>query len=134
MRNIKYIVAHCTATDQNATPEAILRYWRERRGWRNPGYHYLIDKDGVIHQLQDEDKIANGVRGFNQVSIHVCYIGGKDYDDRTDMQKAIMLGLMKDLRDRYPNAKIQGHRDFLTREKSGWKECPRFNAKDEYNF
>lgn len=130
MRDIQYIVAHCTATDQDATPEAILRYWRERRGWKNPGYHYLIDKDGKIHQLQDEDKIANGVRGFNQVSIHVCYIGGKYYDDRTDMQKAIMLGLMKDLRGRYPNAKIQGHRDFPNVHKS----CPRFDAEIEFNF
>lgn len=129
MRTIKYIAVHCTATSQDAKVESILAYWK-RKGWRNPGYHYLIDKHGEIHKLHPEEKISNGVRGFNSVSINVCYIGGKDKDDRTDIQKAIMLGLLKDLKARYPDAIIQGHRDFPNVKKS----CPRFNAKDEYNF
>ena len=41
-----------------------------------------------------------------------------------------MLGLLKDLKARYPDAIIQGHRDFPNVKKS----CPRFDAKDEYNF
>lgn len=130
MRQIKYIVAHCTATGQSATPESIKRYWKEKRGWKYVGYHYLIDKDGVIHQLADESQVTNGVWGYNSNSIHVCYIGGYKVDDRTDAQKAIMLGIMKDLKSRYPDAVIRGHRDFPNVAKS----CPRFNAKEEYNF
>ena len=129
MRTIKYIAVHCTATSQDAKVESILAYWK-RKGWKNAGYHYLIDKHGEIHKLQPEEKISNGVRGYNSVTINVCYIGGKYKDDRTDMQKAIMLGLLKDLKARYPDAIIQGHRDFPNVKKS----CPRFNAKDEYNF
>ena len=133
MRDIKYIAIHCTATSQNVKVDTILNNWK-RKGWKRPGYHYLIDKDGVIHNLHPEEQFSNGVKGYNMQTINVCYIGGKDVDDRTDAQKAIMLGLLKHLKGKYPNALIQGHRDFLQRGKPGWKECPRFDAKIEYDF
>ena len=129
MRDIKYIAVHCTATSQNVKVETILKNWKAL-GWKRPGYHYLIDKDGTIHNLHPEEQFSNGVKGYNMQTINVCYIGGKDVDDRTDAQKAIMLGLLKDLKGRYANALIQGHRDFPNVNKA----CPRFNAKEEYNF
>lgn len=130
MRDIKYIVVHCTATDQDAKVSSIIRYWQEELGWKNPGYHYIFDKNGHMTQLQDENKPTNGVRGYNANSIHVCYIGGKHKDDRTAMQKAMMLDCIKRLRGKYPNAVIQGHRDFP----GVTKACPRFDAKQEFDF
>ena len=129
MREIRWIAIHCTATSQNVKVETILNNWK-RKGWKRPGYHYLIDKDGIIHNLLPEEQFSNGVKGYNMQTINVCYIGGKDVDDRTDAQKAIMLGLLKHLKSKYPNALIQGHRDFPNVNKA----CPRFNAKEEYNF
>jgi len=129
MREINYIAVHCTATSQNVKVETILKNWKAK-GWKRPGYHYLIDKEGTIHNLHPEEKFSNGVKGYNMQTINVCYIGGKDVDDRTDAQKAIMLGLLKHLKGKYPNAIIQGHRDFPNVNKA----CPRFNAKEEYNF
>jgi N-acetylmuramoyl-L-alanine amidase len=129
MRDIKYIAVHCTATSQNVKVETILKNWKAK-GWKRPGYHYLIDKDGVIHNLHPEEQYSNGVKGYNMQTINVCYIGGLKVDDRTDAQKAIMLGLLKHLKGKYPNALIQGHRDFPNVNKA----CPRFNAKEEYNF
>jgi N-acetylmuramoyl-L-alanine amidase len=129
MRDIKYIAVHCTATSQNVKVETILKNWKAK-GWKRPGYHYLIDKDGVIHTLHPEEQFSNGVKGYNMQTINVCYIGGLKVDDRTDAQKAIMLGLLKHLKGKYPNALIQGHRDFPNVNKA----CPRFNAKEEYNF
>jgi len=70
------------------------------------------------------------VRGYNSNSIHIAYIGGKDRDDRTEIQKAMMLSLIKGLRDKYPEAVIQGHRDFPNVAKA----CPQFDAKVEYDF
>ena len=134
MRKIDYIVLHCTATSQDAKVSAIKRYWKKELGWKNPGYHYIFDKHGKMTQLQDESKPTNGVRGYNANSIHVAYIGGEHKDDRTIEQQAFMLALIKELRAKYPDAKIQGHRDFLEKGKAGWKECPRFDAKEEYDF
>ena len=125
MRAIKYIVLHCTATDKEAKPESILKYWRERMKWRNPGYHFIVEDNGDVTQFQPIDKPSNGVRGYNKNSIHVCYIGGKDEDDRSLEQLCSLEGIVKTLHAFYPDAEIKGHRDFLGVSKS----CPRFDVK-----
>lgn len=144
MRTIKYIAVHCTASHQSMTIEGLKQEFR-RKGWVNPGYHYVVSPDGKITQLLDEDKVSNGVKGFNSVSINVAYIGGidtngKPTDNRTDEQKASLRSLLKMLHKKYPTAVIQGHRDFSPDlNKDGkitpneWmKVCPCFNAKEEY--
>lgn len=129
-RTIKYIVLHCTATSPQATVAAIKKYWTQTMGWKSPGYHYLIDNAGRVHKLQDEQLIANGVAGFNSVSIHVSYIGGVDgntpKDTRNALQLAAMETLVKQLHDKYPHAIIQGHRDFPNVKKA----CPSFDVAD----
>lgn len=145
MRNIKYIAVHCTASHQSMTIEGLKQEFK-RKGWVNPGYHYVVSPDGKITQLLNEDKISNGVKGFNSVSINVAYIGGidtngKPIDNRTDEQKASLRSLLKMLHKKYPTAVIQGHRDFSPDlNKDGkitpneWmKACPCFNAKEEYS-
>lgn len=131
MRDIQYIVVHCTATQPDTKVDTILKNWKAI-GWKNPGYHHLIDATGVVHDLLPEDKVSNGVKGYNAISVHVCYIGGidpkgKPKDTRTEAQKASLLSVIKAMRQRYPSAKIQGHRDFGVN-----KACPSFNAKTEY--
>lgn len=144
MRTIKYIAVHCTASHQSMTIEGLKQEFK-RKGWVNPGYHYVVSPDGKITQLLDEDKVSNGVKGFNSVSINVAYIGGidatgKPVDNRTPAQKSSLLSLVKLLHRKYPAAVIQGHRDFSPDlNKDGkitpneWmKVCPCFNAKEEY--
>lgn len=129
MRIIRYIVVHCTASTPDATTEDIKRYWKEQLGWKNPGYHYLILRDGEIIELQDEAKIANGASGYNQISIHISYIGGidksgKPFDNRTNLQKHAMFDKLIELTEKYPGAKIVGHRDLPGVKKA----CPSFDV------
>lgn len=129
MRQINYIVLHCTATPQNTTVESIQRYWKKELGWRNPGYHYIIKPDGSFVQLLDIDKIANGVAGYNKDSIHISYIGGIDkngnpVDNRTIGQIAAQLKLIRSLLFSFPKVKILGHRDFPGVK----KDCPSFDV------
>lgn len=140
MRKIKYIAVHCTAGSQKATVNDLLAEFK-RKGWKAPGYHYVITADGKIHQLLDTEKVSNGVKGFNSVTVNIAYTGGMDgVDNRTDEQKKSLVTLLKLLRKRYPDAVIQGHRDFSPDlngngkiEKSEWiKMCPSFDAKAEY--
>jgi len=146
MREIKHIVVHCTATGKTATIKSLLAGWRAK-GWRKPGYHYVVPTDGRCVQLTPENEIANGVRGHNATSIHISYIGGIDpktgkaKDTRTDLQRRTLLIQLKDLKRRYPNAEIVGHRD-LSPDMDGdgvvepfeWvKECPSFDARNEYS-
>lgn len=140
MRKIKYIAVHCTAGSQKATVNDLLAEFK-RKGWKAPGYHYVITADGKIHQLLDTEKVSNGVKGYNSVTVNIAYTGGMDgVDNRTDEQKKSLVTLLKLLRKRYPDAVIQGHRDFSPDlngngkiEKSEWiKMCPSFDAKTEY--
>lgn len=131
MREIKHIVLHCTATRQSATVKSITNYWENILGWKNPGYHFLIEKDGKIHNLQPIEYIAYGVGGYNQNSIHISYIGGVDddgkaFDNRTPKQILSQLKLIIEMKERFPDAEILGHRDFPNVN----KECPSFNVEN----
>lgn len=144
MRKIERIFVHCTASKQTATVEDIKREFKAK-GWKNPGYHYLVDANGKTHNLLPEDQVSNGVQGYNQTSINVAYIGGidgsgKGVDNRTEEQKQALKKILTELKKKYPDAEIMGHRD-ISPDKNGngivdpWeriKECPCFDAKTEY--
>jgi N-acetylmuramoyl-L-alanine amidase len=132
MRTINHIVVHCTATPQTTTVASIQRYWRENLKWKSPGYHFLIEANGTVHNLQPITLPSNGVAGHNANSIHVSYIGGvngqRAVDNRTEAQKTALLTILRDLKKQFPRAIIQGHRDFPRVAKA----CPSFDAKKEY--
>ena len=133
MRQIKYLAVHCTATSQKTSISAIQSYWKNQLGWKMPGYHFIVMPDGEIVSLLPIEQVSNGVAGFNSVLINIAYLGGVDaknvpQDTRTPQQKASLLKLLKELKQKFPTAIIQGHRDFPNVKKA----CPSFDAKNEY--
>ena len=144
MRSIKRIFVHCTAGSQKQTI-ADLKAEFKRKGWKNPGYHYVVMPNGTISQMLGEQFVSNGVKGYNSTSVNVAYVGGIDakgepIDNRTDEQKQSLVRLLKELKGRYPNAQILGHRDISpdtnhNGKVDSWeriKECPCFDAIPEY--
>lgn len=144
MRSIDKIIVHCTAGSQKQT-EADLKAEFKRKGWKSPGYHFVIFPDGRIVKMLDESQVSNGVKGYNAHSINVAYVGGIDsngkaVDNRTQEQKDALMRLLMQLKRTYSDAKIMGHRD-LSPDLNGngivdpWervKECPCFDAITEY--
>lgn len=129
-RNIKYIVIHCTATPADTKVTSIVNYWKNILKWKNPGYHIIVDKKGEIHQLADISKMTNGVRGYNQESIHIAYIGGIDergipHDNKTKEQEITLLKQLIKFKTLYPAAEVLGHRDFPGVSKA----CPSFDVR-----
>ena len=143
MRNIKYLVVHCTASPQTQKVKDIVSYWKNALGWKSPGYHVIVEADGTAHELLNIALPSNGVKGFNASSIHISYVGGVDkngkaVDNRSPQQKEVILRYLQGWKKKFPKAKIQGHRDFSP-DKNGngridpWeriKECPSFEVKD----
>lgn len=143
MRNVKFGVIHCTSGPQNQSTQEILNYWKVVNKWKNVGYHFEIDADGLITELTSIANIANGVSGHNSNAIHISYKGGIDkngkaIDNRTTAQKASLVLLIKRLTELFPNIVWVGHRDFST-DKNGngiietweWiKSCPSFDVRD----
>lgn len=132
-RTITEIIVHCTATPEGKdfTVDDIRR-WHKEQGWSDIGYHYVIYRDGSIHEGRDVRYSGAHCTGHNANSIGVVYIGGvsKDgktaKDTRTKAQKRALLQVMRTLRAAYPSARIYGHRDFAK------KDCPSFDAREEY--
>lgn len=132
-RFINEIIVHCSATPEGKDYTITqIDAWHKARGFRCIGYHYVIYRDGSIHNGRPIEQIGAHCYGHNRTSIGVCYIGGvaadgkTPKDTRTAAQKSSLVGLLRELKGVYPNAKIYGHRDFAN------KACPSFDATEEY--
>ena len=71
------------------------------------------------------EMISNGVKGYNSTAINIAYVGGIDskgkaVDNRTKEQKDALVTLLKQLKKKYPNAAIMGHRDIWGADNSKW--------------
>ena len=133
MRSIDKIIVHCSATreGQHVTVQQI-RQWHLQRNFADIGYHYVIYLDGTVHKGRPLEKAGAHCKGHNAYSIGICYVGGLDRqgkpkDTRTAAQKAALLSLIRELRQRFPRASVHGHREFAN------KACPCFDAKKEYS-
>lgn len=131
-RLINLIIIHCSATKEGIDyTTADIKKWHLANGWSDIGYHYVVYRDGSIHNGRDVNISGAHCTGYNSHSIGICYIGGldsngKEKDTRTDAQKSAILNLLKTLKGLYPNAAIHGHREFAN------KACPCFDAYNEY--
>ena len=133
MRKISLIVIHCSATraDRDFTAKDVDTAHRFR-GFSCWGYHYYIRKSGQIEPMRDEDTVGAHARGFNAISLGVCYEGGLDADGkpkdtRTLEQKGALLALLRELKRQFPKALVVGHRNL-----NPMKGCPCFDAVKEY--
>jgi N-acetylmuramoyl-L-alanine amidase len=137
MRKITQIIVHCTATrpawmdgQPLAAKRAEIRRWHtEERGWRDIGYHWLIDRDGTYIEGRPEAEIGAHVAGRNANSIGVALIGGHGSNENDDAgqhftapQLDALRAMLDRLKERYPGATIHGHNEFAA------KACPGFNV------
>lgn len=151
--NIDAIVIHCSATRAGQDIHAAdIDKWHKERGFKEIGYHYVIDLDGSVEfgrALPKDGAHCNtsGTSGvnYNKHSIGICYVGGLDEngepaDTRTDEQKTAMHELVLRLIEKYPIVEVIGHRD-ASPDKNGdgiisrneWiKQCPCFDVKSEF--
>ena len=146
-RRITEIIVHCEATPEGEEfSRSTLEACHKARNFsayqigcktEHIGYHYVIHLDGSVETCRPESIAGVHCSGHNKISIGVSYVGGcpprtvKDWkrkakDTRTPAQKTALLKLLKELKAKYPGAKIYGHRDFAN------KPCPSFDAKTEY--
>jgi N-acetylmuramoyl-L-alanine amidase len=135
MRNIKYLVIHCTASPQSWGWQKLQWYFLNIKKWSREGYHVVVQADGTVKRYIDNDKPSNGVRPFksndidisNSNSVHICWIGGVDSkgnarDNRTEKQRKRLKQIVQWYIENYPDIKILGHNQVAL------KACPCFNV------
>jgi hypothetical protein len=134
---VREVILHCSATRPEwlgasslAAKRAEIRRWHmQDRGWRNIGYHWLIDFDGQRAAGRPETDIGAHVVDHNRGTIGICLIGGHgaDADDMfgehfTAPQARTLRALITDIRSRTQIAKVTGHNDYAA------KACPGFRV------
>lgn len=133
MRKINKIIIHCSATPEGRdyTVGQIRQWHVQGNGWRDIGYHFVIYRDGTVHEGRPIEEIGSHCKGYNAHSIGICYIGGcaadgeTPKDTRTEAQRAALIRLVAELKARYPRATVHGHNEFAN------KACPSFNVQKE---
>jgi N-acetylmuramoyl-L-alanine amidase len=131
-KSTKYLVAHCSATRPSLDVGVKeIRQWHKNQGWEDIGYHFVIRRDGRVEKGRPVDMIGAHVAAYNATSVGVCMVGGvsqKDYtkaeNNFTAAQFASLKTVLKMLSEKYPGAKVLGHRDFPKVAKA----CPSFDA------
>lgn len=155
-----YIVFHCSATPPSCEYRAadIWRlhtapktetipwgpYTLKGKGWKDNGYGLVVPRDGSIEIGRGLDEVGAHVKGYNQRSASVVFVGGvsesgEPEDNFTPEQWRTFALLAELLEARYPSAKLLGHRD-LSPDANGdgvidrhdWlKLCPSFSVEDK---
>lgn len=138
MRQINEIILHCAATPPNwmdgepisAKVDAIRR-WHKQRGWRDIGYHFVIDRDGTVAEGRDVSQVGAHVKGHNTGTIGICLLGGKGSsetdqfaDHFTREQDFAVRRLIARLKRDHPIKKISGHNEYAA------KACPGFQVSE----
>jgi N-acetylmuramoyl-L-alanine amidase len=131
------IILHCADTRPEwmagrplTEKVAEIRRWHiEQRGWRDIGYHWVIDRDVAVAPGRPETEIGAHVEGHNAGTIGICLLGGygAKADDLfeknfTAGQKAAALKLIAQIKGRTAISKISGHNDYAA------KACPGFRV------
>lgn len=133
---IREIIIHSAATRPSWMAElpltskvAEIRRWHLANGWKDIGYHWIIDRDGKVANGRDEMDTGAHTQGHNTGTIGICLIGGHG-SNATDLfdshytpeQDAALRKLIADIKDRHQIKKISGHNDYAA------KACPGFNV------
>lgn len=128
---IEFLVIHCSAIQGSLEIGAneIDKHHRSERGFDRIGYHYVIKQDGTIEKGREEKEIGAHAFGFNKGSLGICLVGGVDdlnepKNNFTKIQFDSLYRLLNQLKEKYPDAKILGHRDLPNVQ----KRCPCFDV------
>lgn len=140
MRTINEIIVHCAATrpgwweNENVHDkrDEIRRWHVEDRGWRDIGYHFIVDRDGSVAKGRPTRQAGAHVKGRNRNSVGICLIGGHgssasdDFSDNfTRIQMNALLNIIADLKKIHPGiVKISGHNEYSN------KACPGFHVSE----
>lgn len=126
MRTINSIIVHCSATTIYSHFNDIKNYHVNKLGWKDIGYHFVIENNGSCITGRSIDEIGAHCKGHNDSSIAICLIGGETRFDFTLNQLLSLVCQLRFLSNKYriPKDMIFSHYEFNKN-----KMCPQFNVQ-----
>lgn len=117
--NPNKIILH-NADASNCTVEDIHQ-WHLENGWVGIGYHYFVCKDGSIYKGRPEECSGAHCPSQNSQSIGICAEGKYNTETMPQAQYNSIIELIQDIRNRYGNLPIYGHKELYS------TDCPGYN-------
>lgn len=106
------IVIHHTASKTDLTVQEIHQmHLKQGENWKGIGYHYYINKKGIIYRGRPEKYSGSHAIDYNSISIGVCLSGNFEEEEPNVNQITSLIELLHYLRTKYPNVEIVGHKD-----------------------
>ena len=125
--NIKYLIVHCSDTDNHINLNAIdIHKMHLNFGWNGIGYHKIIQRSGKVENGRPDYWVGAHVKGKNEKSLGVCLIGR---DKFTKKQFFSLEKVLKKWKSSFPSAVVIGHRDTGQTPKT----CPNFDVAKWYS-
>ncbi len=129
--DIKFLAVHCSASQPNRDIGVKdIDRWHRARGFVGIGYHFVIRRDGTLEEGRPVTQRGAHVEDWNHCSLGICLVGGVDSklkpeNNFTPAQFDKLRSLLEMLTGKYPQAQVQGHRDFPHVNKA----CPSFDVR-----
>lgn len=120
MRQIDFVVIHTSGSyDYKAkavvypTIASIRAYHISHNGWRDVGYHWVVEEDGKGQRGRADGDVGAHVGGFNEHSLGLCVSGHGDFAPFNDAQWTEALRKCAQWCELYrvPVRNVIGHRE-----------------------
>jgi N-acetylmuramoyl-L-alanine amidase len=119
----KVVIHHSAVGGSGGDPWAFARYHVNTNKWPGIGYHYVIQKDGLIYQTQNLSTKSYHAGNANNSSIGICLSGDFDNEKPTFNQQEKLVYLINYLQDYLGrNLSVHGHNEYSS------KSCPGANV------
>jgi hypothetical protein len=108
------VVIHHSATRlaANETMPSLQRLHLNVNGWADVGYHYAIDRNGVIYEGRDMQVRGASVEGHNTGIVGVVVMGNFEQDQPLAIQLSALQNLINWLTSAYFLTHLAGHSEF----------------------
>lgn len=118
-RKVSKVFIHCSASDVKSHDNVrTIRRWHLARGFSDIGYHYIITRNGKLHEGRPLRLIPAAQKRHNTGSIAICVTGLVQFS-AVQMQTLISLSIEI---DEALDVTFHGHN-----EVNPMKACPVFN-------
>lgn len=114
------ITVHHSASPSSQTAYDFARYHVNSKGWPGIGYHFVIERDGTIHQTNELDSLSYHNGYNNTKAIGVCMSGNFENAPPDQRQIESLIWLVKYIKNRVPSVfRLVGHKEY-----AGETACP----------
>lgn len=114
------ITVHHSASPSSQTAYDFARYHVNSKGWPGIGYHFVIEKDGTIHQTNDLESLSYHNGYNNSRAIGICMSGNFENTPPDKRQIDSLIYLVNKLKKDVPSIfRLVGHKEY-----AGSTACP----------